>query len=499
MSSSPNTSPDHPPTSTRLKANSMSWVGAGLMGAVIMSPASGLYFNFAPTSMAAGNVVPLIFLIAMVVTLPTALSYASLSRSLPSSGSAYTWMRRAIGPVSGVYTGWILNGFYLLAQVVLPGIGALYFNAILSQIGIPTGFVTWVIGVLLMAAIVVAVNYRGIDVSVKSTLIFMLIESIVVLALMITIFVVKGTHGEFGLSEAANTFNPGAATGGTAAIFVALIFGIQGNVGFDAIAGMAEETHSPRKYIPIATIVGVVAVGTYWIITGIGFTAALSPSEVADVVNNGGTTASTIAHRYWGGAGELLISVIAFTSILAIFVSQNVASSRALYAMGRQGVAPRWLGVIDPKARVPRNAMTLGLVVTVVVTVLLGALLGTSNQYNWSATFASSLALLTYFAVNVANIVYHVRYQRSEFRIVMNGIVPVIGILVVGFVVEKSYLVSLWQSGWTYGGSVQVAVVAWLVLGGLWLLYLRAKQPHVLDDSADAESVVPLEASELPR
>ncbi|BBZ30575.1 putrescine importer [Mycolicibacterium madagascariense] len=477
------------------------------MGAVIMSPASGLYFNFAPTSMAAGNVVPLIFLIAMLVTLPTALSYASMSRSLPSSGSAYTWMRRAVGPVWGVYTGWILNGFYLLAQVVLPGIGALYFNAILAQIGVPTGFLTWVVGVLLMAAIVVAVNYRGIDVSVKSTLIFMLVESIVVLALMITIFVVKGSAGQFGLSDAAHTFTPGAATGGTAAIFVALIFGIQGNVGFDAIAGMAEETHSPRKYIPIATIVGVVAVGTYWMVTGVGFVAALSPTEVADVVNGGGTTASAIAQRYWGGAGDLVISVIAFTSILAIFVSQNVASSRALYAMGRQGVAPRWLGVVDAKARVPRHAMTLGLVVTVVVTVLLGALLGTSNQYNWSATFASSLALLTYLAVNVSNIVFHLRHRRARFHVVMNGVVPVIGILVVGFVVEKSYLGSLWQSGWTYGGSVQVAVVVWLMLGGAWLLYLRLRHPEVLAADADVATAaendeqrdVAFEPSDLPR
>jgi len=221
------------------------------MGAVIMSPASGLYFNFAPTSMAAGNVVPLIFLIAMVVTLPTALSYASLSRSLPSSGSAYTWMRRAVGPVSGVYTGWILNGFYLLAQVVLPGIGALYFNAILSQIGIPTGFLTWAIGVLLMALIVVAVNYRGIDLSVKSTLVFMLIESIVVLALMVTIFVVRGSHGEFGVHDAVNTFNPGAATGGTAAIFVALIFDYIN--GFHDAANSIATVVSTRVFSRIAS------------------------------------------------------------------------------------------------------------------------------------------------------------------------------------------------------------------------------------------------------
>ena len=118
-----------------LRRNSMTWVGAALLGAIIMSPASGLYFNFTPTEATAGSVVPLIFLIAIVVTLPTALSYAALSRSLPSAGSAYTWVREAMGPGAGVFAGWILNGFYLLAQIVLPGIGALFFGQLTDRFG----------------------------------------------------------------------------------------------------------------------------------------------------------------------------------------------------------------------------------------------------------------------------------------------------------------------------------------------------------------------------
>ena len=72
---------------------------------------------------------------------------------------------------------------------------------------------------------------------------------------------------------------------------------------------------------------------------------------------------SAMADKFWGGAGQLLISVIAFTSITAIFLAQNVASSRALYAMGRQGTAPTWLGRLKPGVQVPANAMTLGLAV----------------------------------------------------------------------------------------------------------------------------------------
>lgn len=461
-----------------LRANSMSWVGAALLGAIIMSPASGLYFNFTPVEATAGGVVPLIFFIAMVVTLPTALSYASLSRSLPSAGSAYTWMRHAVSPGAGIFTGWVLNGFYLLAQIVLPGIGALFFNDILDQIGVPTNFFTWAIGVLLMTGVVAIMNFRGIDLSLKGTIVFMVLESVVVFALMITIFIHQARNGSFTGSDVIASFKPSTALGGAGAVFVALVFGIQGNVGFDAVSTLAEETHTPRKYIPIATVVAVVGVGVYWIVTALGFVAALPVARVVKVAGAGGTPVSAIARLYWSSAGELLISVIALTSITAIYLAQNVASSRALYAMGRQGAAPQWLGRLHVATRTPNNAMALGLIVTVVVTLLLGAMLGTSNQYNWSATMSSSLALLTYLGVNVANFLHHWRNDRANFKIFMHAIVPLIGVVVVCFVIAKSYLGSLWSAGWTYGQSVQLAVIIWLLLGVVWVLRLRRSRPE---------------------
>jgi amino acid transporter len=482
-------SPDQPVAATTdadqtgLRKNSMTWVGAALLGAIIMSPASGLYFNFSPTEATAGRVVPLIFLIAIVVTLPTALSYASLSRSLPSAGSAYTWVRQSMGPSAGIFAGWILNGFYLLAQIVLPGIGALFFNDILAQAGVPTGYVTWAIGVLLMTGIVAVINYRGIDLSLKGTVIFMVIESAVVFALMATIFVVQTGNGSFTGADVVQTFNPSAAMGGVTVIFAALVFGIQANVGFDAVSTLAEETHTPKKYIPIATVVAVLAVGAYWVITAIGFVAALPVQQVVDVVADGGTPVSAVAHQFWGPIGQLLISVVAFTSIVAIYLAQNVASSRALYAMGRQGTAPQWLGRLTAGARVPGNAMTLGLIVTVVVTLLLGAILGTASQYNWSATMSSSLALLTYLGVNISNIVYHWRFERERFKVFSHAVVPVFGIVVVCFVIYKSYLGSLWDAGWTYGRSVQLAVVIWLLLGVCWMAYVRRSNPNALRDN----------------
>ena len=64
---------------------------------------------------------------------------------------------------------------------------------------------------------------------------------------------------------------------------------------------------------------------------------------------------------------------------------------------------------------------------------------------------ASFLGLLTYFSVNVANIVFYWRFRREKFNIFLNGVVPVFGVAVVCYILYESYLASLWNAGWTYG------------------------------------------------
>ena len=68
-------------TIQRLIPNAMGWVAAAAIGAIIMSPAGGIYFNFGPMVVKAGAVAPLIFLMAMIASLPTALSFAARSCS----------------------------------------------------------------------------------------------------------------------------------------------------------------------------------------------------------------------------------------------------------------------------------------------------------------------------------------------------------------------------------------------------------------------------------
>jgi amino acid transporter len=139
--------------------------------------------------------------------------------------------------------------------------------------------------------------------------------------------------------------------------------------------------------------------------------------------------------------------------------------------------------------------MTLGIILTTIVTLVLGKVLGLANQYAWTGTMSSFLGLLTYFCVNAANIIFFLRYRRDRFNVLLNGVVPVIGIAVVVYILYKSYFASLWDAGWTYGRSVQIAVVAWLLLGIAWIAVLRRRSPQLFtqrsqvfdSDAADGE------------
>src|SRR5439155_21620648 len=85
----------------RLQSSALGFAGADTMGAVRMAPALDIYANFGPLATTAGVVAPVVFFISLVASLPTAISYALVSREMPSSGSAYTWLWRTVRPTIG--------------------------------------------------------------------------------------------------------------------------------------------------------------------------------------------------------------------------------------------------------------------------------------------------------------------------------------------------------------------------------------------------------------
>jgi amino acid transporter len=91
-----------PAVAPHLKADVIGPWGLAALVIGVTSPAIGLYATWGPIEATAGPVAPLVFLAALVITLPTVLSYASLTRHAPSAGAAPTWLWTTVNPTTGL-------------------------------------------------------------------------------------------------------------------------------------------------------------------------------------------------------------------------------------------------------------------------------------------------------------------------------------------------------------------------------------------------------------
>ena len=451
----------------------------------------GLYALWGPMQVAAGPITPLIFLTAMLLTLPTAISYALLNREAPSAGAASTWLWSAVSPLAGFQSGLLMTTYFFMAAVAQPLMFALFFHDLLEWLhfSLPT-MVTLTLGVGIACAPITWICLRGAEASIKSTVRLMVIETLVVVALSITILAIKSVQPR-AINLAAFDPHYGSSLSG---FWSAMILGVLAFCGFDVVSTAAEEAQAPRDHLPKAILLTVVGIALFWTLNAWVFTLSTPDDEVRLYTAQGITAVTPMARAYWGW-GNLAIILTAFTGVTAVYISSIQGASRIVFAMARHGLLPRALARLAGEKRVPRNAV-LGLLAAVIV-LDLGTLFLLGNgleSFTWWANALVFFATLTFLSVNVANISFFWRFRRREFEYGKNLVVPVLGILLNAYLIYAAFFSSLWNGGWRTGKSVVIATVALLAVQIGAVLYVRLFKSVLLSQGppigvgADGES-----------
>lgn len=459
----------------KLKSNSLGLIGAGTLGAIMLSPALGIYGNFAAMESTAGVVTSLIFLLSMFIALPSAISYAMVAKEIPSAGSAYDWLWKATKPGLGLWVGWIMTAYYVVVVFLQPILFGLFFNEFVRFFGINPSNWTYLLGVFLSTVIIAPAVYKEVNVTAKTAMIFMLFEMATILALTVTIMIVQGSHGHLS----AVPFNPSAATGGFRNIFQAVLFGILAFTGFDVISTVAEETKTPKVLIPKATIIAVLLVGIFWMFTSWAFSLSVSPKQVADLASKGVTPITPIANIYWH-KWDIIVTITGMTAATGSYLAGMLTIGRVLFAMGRDGTVSRRFGVLHEKYKTPWNALHFGFALVIVVAGLISVLSGPTNVWTWCGEATVFFAVLTYLFVNLSNILYYRRFKKAEFHWFWNGIVPVVGIIILAYTLYQAFFVSLWGGDFALGKSVVLVCVLFAVVGFIYARILGKKHPELL-------------------
>ena len=452
----------------RLRGNAIGVIGAVVISMAFMGPATAVFFNTSPMTAGAGYALAASMLLAMITSVIVASSIAAFAQKIPAAGFAYTYNMHGLGKRGGFMSGWILAFSYgMVGPMLFSGMGAFAAQFVKSQWGAD---VPWWIFSVVIIAVVWGIGALGIGRSAEVALIFLVLELGVMLFLFATILRHGGAEG-----VTLAPFNPANSLKGFSGIGIGLLWGILNFVGFESAATLGEETRDPRRNIPIALFTAVIVIGVYFVlatwVVAIGFGKSHTGALVAD-----STPWSTLANRYWGSNLSWILSITVLNSIFANIISGSNAAVRVLFSMGREGIFTRALGGTN-RAGTPVVAVTAYAIFSLILCVVGGVWWGPFGAYGFYGSILGLGMLIIYILLNVALIRYFLREHRTEFNIIRHGILPVIA----------SLLMLLPIGGLLYpvpaypNNLVPYIMVAWIVIGIVYLTAIVRRRPDILD------------------
>ena len=466
-----------------------------------MAPAGAVALSIAAGATYAGGALPLAVLLALIACLLVATSIGQLAKHLPSAGSIFTYPAEAIHPALGFLVGW----GYALVEALLGPItmvlcGYLIGSVCHSEFNWPFT-ATWVIFMIVASILVAALNFRGVQVSARAGTILGSFEILVFLVLAVWLIAKAGSH------NTGNVFTLHYATikgyKGFSGIAAGSIYTILAFIGFEASAPLAEEARNPRRTIQIAVVASCLVIGLFYVLTTYAGDVFFGPDKFVSFGGlGGGSPWIQLARDAWG-----LGWVVAFLAILnSTFANGNagtLATTRTWYAMGRIGLLPAPLARLHPRWNSPYVGVLLQLVLTLAIGLPVGLKYGPTTAFVLLATILTGVMIAIYMVFNLSCIFFYLRRQRSEFNVLLHGVIPVLGIL--AFIPAWLTALGLGSSflkfvtPLSYPSSLTGPVIGiWFVIGLIVLAYLYARHPERLPEMKKVFADDPLPAPDEP-
>ncbi|MEG0323109.1 MAG: APC family permease [Raoultibacter sp.] len=328
----------------------------GVLFMVIIAPQS----IFGEIQLASGGMTPLVYIVGFVAISFTAMSYMRMSKRFPIAGSVYSYVQRGINPHVGFMAGWLI----LLDYVFVPSL--LYVMVANWGVALVPGS-PWYVWVLVFVAFNTFVNIRGVSITKGVDWIIFAIEILALIGFIYlgcTFIMGGGGAGAFTLDPIYQPGKIDLSFIATACSIACLSF-----LGFDGMSTLAEETVQPERNIGRGIIIALCIMVVVFVAQT--YIAALI---LPDWANTNAETGFFDAALLAGGPllqkGLLVVNIVAVG--IANIMNAQMASSRLLFSMGRDGVIPRFFGKVHPKYKTPWVASLVLAGISLVLPLFLG-------------------------------------------------------------------------------------------------------------------------------
>jgi len=356
-----------------------------------------------------------VWLVAGLLSLAGALTYAELLAMFPRAAGEYGIMRDAYGRPWGFIYGWTQFAIARSASAAALAVGfAIFLNALLKgalnktfftlpYLNVPFGRLQLV--ALAAVAVTVLINCAAVTFSGVVATFLTSIKVLLLIAVGLGAFFFSG--GDWSHLSQANVGGTceGVAitTGGLAGFAAAMLGALWAYDGWNNITFLAGEVKNPERNLPLGLIISMFLVMGLYLLVNLGYYHVLTPTEVASVPASL-SVAAEVVRRLLGAIALTLMAAAMMTSSFGALHASILATSRVPYAMARDRLFFKGLAKVSPRTHVPiRSLVVLGIWSSVL------ALSGSYDQLTDAAVFA-----LTLFYAFVAGSVFIFRRRLPD-------------------------------------------------------------------------------------
>lgn len=392
---------------------SLNFWGVLVFGMAVMCPiAPAAIYGF--VAQESFGLVPLVYTIGITGMVFTALGYAHMGRRFPVAGSVYNYVQRGLNPHVGFIAGWLIMADYFLIPSSCTSLTANWSADLIP--GVPS----WVF-VIVSLAIITFVNIRGINNVTYLNLAIVGVMFVCFFVFVICAIKYIAEGGGIGFS-----FEPFYQPGVIDFKFVAAAASLAcfSFIGFDSISTLGEEAKNPAKDVPKATILCLLIMAVMFISMTWLAACAYPDYETLDPDMGFFDICGVV-----GGTPLRMAFILALLgSNIICSVSVQASVTRIMYSFSRDGLFPKFLGVIHPKFQTPSRAIWFVSISTAILVLFVDTtnLLTLVNFGALSSYILLNFTIFWYFFIKLG--------RRGLHGIINYLIVPFIGLTILLFI-----------------------------------------------------------------